>query len=91
LLQERIIKDEVYFTDSGFSAFCNRMVAVIFAIVMVGVKDVNVSVNVNVTVQAAWRIRELPVAPCECMAQGIFCLTTRSSWWLKVFKVFLGD
>jgi len=45
LLQERIItmpygtgKDEVYFTDSVFLVFCNRMVAVIFAIVMVGVK-----------------------------------------------------
>ena len=55
----------MYFTDSGFSAFCNRMVAVIFAIVMVGVKgesyanaapvnvNVNVHVNVNVSVNVS--------------------------------------
>ena len=50
MLQERAGKDEVYFTDSVFSVFCNRMVAVIFAMVMVGVKDVNVNVSVNVKV-----------------------------------------
>jgi len=45
LLQERIItmpygtgKNEVYFTDSVFLVFCNRVVAVIFAIIMVGIK-----------------------------------------------------
>jgi len=43
LLQERIMSmpygdPPEYFTDSVFLVFCNRMVAVLFAIVMVGVK-----------------------------------------------------
>ena len=80
MLQERIIKDEVYFTDSGFSAFCNRMVAVVFAIVMVGVKgescvNVNVSVNVN----------------CTVCIEFVNCPLRRANAWRRVYSVLRHD